>query len=286
MVTRTANRPSSASPPAMAVILAFYNKLDYLLLVLASLEMQTFKDFEVIIADDGSRPDVVDALKNYMDKSALRMVHLWHPDDGFRKNQILNHAVVQSAADYVVFVDGDCVLHPEFMADHWSKRKSRTIVAGRRVCLTPFVTRRLTPARVLDGFLQKQYWWIFFAILLEKHNNAAKGIRFTHPMLRRWADNKPRGVLGCNFSLHKADLLAVNGFDTRYVGPGMGEDSDISFRLMLDGCAVRPCTHMAVQYHLYHKLLKRPMDNERLFDTVVAAGRAVTSFGIREMGLT
>ena len=49
--------------PQATVIAAFYNKIDYLRLVLAGFETQSEKDFEFIVADDGSKQEIVKELE-------------------------------------------------------------------------------------------------------------------------------------------------------------------------------------------------------------------------------
>ena len=80
---------------SVSVVISFYNKIEYLNLILAALERQSFRDFEVVIADDGSRPDVVSAIQLIMERSPLSIQHLWHEDKGFRKTRIFNEAVRQ-----------------------------------------------------------------------------------------------------------------------------------------------------------------------------------------------
>jgi hypothetical protein len=107
-----------------------------------------------------------------------------------------------------------------------------------------------------------------------------KGIFIRNPFLRKILNRKRRGIVGCNFSVHKKNLLSVNGFDMRYMGPGTGEDSDIEYRLNLSGIETRSFLHAGVQYHLYHKLQKRLNSNEDLFKVVQAEKARVTPVGI------
>jgi hypothetical protein len=107
-----------------------------------------------------------------------------------------------------------------------------------------------------------------------------KGLYSTNKLLLAWANRKYKGIVGCNFSLYKEDLLRVNGFDERYVLPSIGEDSDVEYRLALAGITVKPMMHLAVQYHLYHKLLPRPAVNEELFALVKKEGVAFTPYGV------
>ena len=93
--------------------------------------------------------------------------------------------------------------------------------------------------------------------LFGKSNYVEKGFYLENKFLRKTLNKKYRGLLGCNFSLYKQDILAINGFDERYEAPSIGEDSDIEFRLGLNGVKVKSLNQIAVQYHLYHKLQER-----------------------------
>jgi glycosyltransferase involved in cell wall biosynthesis len=268
--------------PSLSLIIAFYNNLSFLKLVWASLEVQSLNNFEVIICDDGSKTEVVDELHQLMNISRIPTQHLWHEDSGFRKNRIMNHGIQQAFSDYIVFIDGDCVLHPEFLREHFENKKNKTALAGRRLDLSPGISKNLTPEKIKNGYLQNNLWWIIPLISWRKDNNGPKGIYVRNPKLRKWLNQTPRGIVGCNFSLHKSDLLAVNGFDHRYEAPGTGEDSDLEFRLRLNGVKIEPFCHGAVQYHLWHKLQNRPNENEKLFKEVQNLQQAFTSYGIQQ----
>ena len=106
------------------------------------------------------------------------------------------------------------------------------------------------------------------------------GFYVTNPVVRRYFNRKERGLLGANFSVMKADLVAVNGFDERYTAPTFGEDSDVEFRLRLSGVQVIPVLNIAVAYHCHHKLLPRPEANKTLYEQVLRDGLAFTPYGL------
>lgn len=118
------------------LIISFYNKIDYLKLVLAGMERQSSNEFEIIIADDGSREEVVRELKEIMDRSSLAIKHVWQEDKGFRKCRILNKSICEAKTDYLIFIDGDCVPHKEFVREHIENRSKGVCLAGRRVNLS------------------------------------------------------------------------------------------------------------------------------------------------------
>jgi hypothetical protein len=88
--------------------------------------------------------------------------------------------------------------------------------------------------------------------------------------------------VGCNFSVHKKDLLAVNGFDMSYNKPGIGEDSDLDFRLSGIGVTPLPMCYRGVQYHLFHKLLPRSNENEAQFAELKRTKKYVTENGLAQ----
>lgn len=270
----------SVQRPQVSLFIAFYNNIKFLELVLASLEVQTFKDFELVICDDGSKPEAVSFIHNYMKKTNMLVKHIWHEDKGFHKNQMLNKGIKNCEADYIIFIDQDCVAHPQFVREHFENKKPKNILAGRRLEFSPLISNLLTSEKIKSGFIQKNLWWFLPLLMHRKDNQGLKGIFLESPVLRKLMNRKKRGVVGCNFSVNKKDLESVNGFDMRYTGPGTGEDSDIEYRLNLNGVNTESFLHAGVQYHLYHKLQKRLNSNEDLFKVVQKDKAIVTPFGL------
>ena len=268
--------------PKAAVIIAVYNRMDFLRLVFAGLEKQTEQDFEVLIADDGSGSAFVSALKAIAQQSPLCIRHFWHEDAGFRKNRILNEVVRQSKSEYLIFLDGDCIPHPEFVREHLLAAEANTCLAGRRVDLSARLTNLLTPEKIRTGYLQKPATVsaMLGDFLQRKSTFFMYGIYTRHVFLRRFFNRKDRGLLGANFSLHKATLQAINGFDERYTAPTFGEDSDIELRLRLAGTRIKSVLNMAVVYHCNHKLLSRENNSYELYLNAVKEARPFTPYGL------
>ncbi len=236
----------------ISLIISVYNRPDALALILLACERQSFQDFEIIVADDGSGPGVAGVLEQADVKRFRALRHVRQEDLGWRKNRILNSAVRIAESDYLVFIDGDCVPHHRFLEDHWRARAPRVLLCGRRVELSEDWTRAFTPEQVRSGHYQR--------IGLKGWVDAARGsalrvedgIRFPSRLIPRLLHKRDRGMLGSNFSLHGSDLWEVNGFDEEYKGPGCGEDSDLQYRLQLSGVQCRSLRHRAIQYHLWH----------------------------------
>ena len=265
----------------VSVVLAFYNRIDYLRLVLSGFERQSFRDFEIIIADDGSSPQVVEEVEKLSASFPLPVTHLWQEDKGFRKNKILNRAIVAAKSDYLLFVDADCVPHSEFVNEHFKCRQKGKCLTGRRVNLSEKITNVLTLHNIKEGFLEKKIYLLISDGIFGKSFDVEKGFHFKNDFLRKYFNKKKRGLLGCNFSIHKEDFQKINGFDERYEAPSIGEDSDVEFRLSLCGVEVKSLNNIAVQYHLYHKLQARPEENLALFEKVKREKKYFTQYGIK-----
>ncbi len=270
--------------PKASVVIAVYNRMDFLRLVFAGLEMQTEKDFEILIADDGSGSEFVDALREIMKSSPLRIRHCWHEDAGFRKNRILNEVVRQSESGYLIFLDGDCIPHPEFVREHLLAARENTCLAGRRVDLSARITLLLTPEKIRSGYLQKPATIsAMLADFMQRRSTFFMyGIYTQNPLLRRFFNRKDRGLLGANFSLPKDTLQNINGFDERYTAPTFGEDSDIELRLRLAGTRIKSVLNMAVVYHCNHKLLSRENNSYELYLNAVKEARPFTPYGLKQ----
>ena len=264
------------------VIAAFYNRLDYLKLVLAGFERQSEKNFELIIADDGSKVEVVSDIKKIQLNYSFPIKHIWHEDKGFRKNKILNKAVLESESDYLIFIDADCVPHRAFVEGHLHFSDKNTSLTGRRVNLSKKITERLTEKNVLEEFFEMKTLTLIFDGLFGESVDVEKGFYLRNKFLLRFLNRKRRGLLGCNFSLFKADLEKINRFGERYKLPSIGEDSDVQFRLELSGVKIKSINHAAVQYHLYHKLQERHSQNLQLFEEVKKSKTAFTPFGLKK----
>lgn len=248
----------------VSVIISVYNHFEWLCLILDALKMQTYKDFEIVIADDGSSPASVKELKEYIASNPeLHIIHSWHEDMGWRKNMALNKAVRATSGSYLIFMDGDCIPHPQFVEDHVRLADKGRVVAGRRIDLP----RKVSGEIERWGCLPVKYFSVISRMILKElfrlNKDAFKSLkRMIHfPISRKMvAGMKKGGILGCNFSLYLEDLKRVNGFDERYVHPGIGEDTDLDLRLCNAGVEVYKVSRAALMLHRNHSRL--PMDSE------------------------
>ncbi len=266
-----------------SLIISFYNKIEWLKLLLAALERQTFKQFEVIIADDGSSSSVLDEIPKLQAKSLLNIQHLWHPDNGFRKTVMLNKAILASRSPYIIFIDGDCIPHHRFIEDHLRLSKENRVLAGRRVNMSEHISKELSPEKIKNGILEQS----FFLSLLQnsiagKSKDVEKGIHLNSTAINILLGTYKKKILGCNFSISKNDLLDLNGFDERYRHPGVGEDTEINYRIKNKGMQVFQPKFSLVQYHLWHARLSRENEPENLLllDETLKKKYVATPYGI------
>lgn len=265
-----------------SLIIAFFQEIRALKLVLAGLERQSFKDFEVIIADDGTSNEFLPQVKELLIRLPMPVSHIWQEDKGFRKNTILNKAVQSSSTNHLIFIDMDCVPHKEFIREHVENKEDKMFLTGRRVNLSEKITRKLTPEKIRNGYLDSNLMYLILDGIVGGSKDIEKGIYIKSSLLRKFLNKKKRGILGSNFSIHKKDLLDINGFDERYIGPSIGEDSDIQYRLELNGLQINSLNNIAIQYHLYHKQKPISQNNLELFESVKKEQRIYTMYGIKK----
>lgn len=263
------------------VIISFYNNIEWLKLVFAGLSRQTHNAFDVIISDDGSNQEAVHQLNRLRTDYPFKITHVWHADNGWQKNIILNKSITTAQSEYLIFIDGDCIPHRHFVKEHLQSRKLNTLLAGRRVNLPLSVTQKVTQHKINKGYLElRGLFWSWMAQIRKKSSHNENGIYIGNKWLRSYLNKKDKGVLGSNFSIHKSDLLAVNGFDERYKLPAVGEDTDLELRLRNHGVQIQAVKHLAIQYHLYHKTLPRDPRNLKIYHENRDLKIAYTAHGI------
>lgn len=234
-----------------SLIISIYKNITDLKVVLDALAYQTEKDFEIIISEDGQDASVANFVKHY--SSPFPILHLSQPDVGWRKNQALNRAIEAANSDYLIFIDGDCVLHHCFIENHLRLADPHGIVAGKRIKLGPKFTEKLRHTPLLE--FEKGFLFKLPGLIKDKAKFIEEG-HFINPMGPFnfiASKRKMRWLKGCNFSCYKSALIAINGFDEDYQKPAIGEDIDLTWRFKGLGYKLISARNYAVQYHLHHK---------------------------------
>ncbi len=232
----------------VSVILSTYNQPSWLELVLWGYAVQTHRDFEIVIADDGSTAATADMLERMRAATGLDIKHVWHEDKGFRKCRILNLALVEATGDYTIFSDGDCIPASDFVATHVEYAAPERFLSGGIVRLPMALSKQITREDVVAQQTTSLRWlterglkWNKQCLLLAGGSLGATFDLIT-PTEATWN--------GHNASGWKSDLLEVNGFDER-MGYG-GEDLELGERLVNLGVYPFQIRHRAACVHLDH----------------------------------
>ncbi len=204
-----------------SLVITTYNWKEALELVLLSVLKQTVHPDEIIIADDGSREDTKALINKFIKTSNINIIHSWQEDDGFRASASRNKAIAKASGEYIVLIDGDMILHQDFIKDHLLYASPNHFVQGSRILLTQNKTE--------DVFLSKTVDFSFFESGLQNRKNRLK-LNLLTKMFSK-SNKNLKGIKTCNMAFFKVDCMSVNGFNEDFVGWGR-EDSEFAVRLL------------------------------------------------------
>jgi glycosyltransferase involved in cell wall biosynthesis len=232
------------------LVIATYNKPAYLATILDALAGQAVLPDTVCIADDGSDERTAIVIERFGNRCPdIQIRHVWHKDLGFRKTHILNQAVQTSSADYMIFIDDDCLMHPRFIQRHLKLAKESRFLTGSVIRLDAVLSADLLRRRVCawtpegrplfwrpSGMSERLKSMPFDPYLMGILDRLS-------PVRCSWA--------GGNASTFRSNILLVNGFDTRMAYGG--EDKEFGARLTNAGVKGRHIRYSAPLYHLEHE---------------------------------
>ena len=202
--------------PLISVVITTYNRSDALLAVLRGLAAQTDRNFEVVVADDGSRAEHQQAVLQAGVSKTLQLTHVWHPDVGFTASRVRNRGVAAARGDYVVLMDGDCVPEVDFIAQHRRLAHAGHFVNGSRVLLSPELTEQVVQDRVSILGRSAGYW--LAQRLQGRASKLSHLLRLPDGAYRCHAQFSWKGIRSCNMGVWRSDYERVNGFDESFVG--------------------------------------------------------------------
>ncbi|WP_304206469.1 glycosyltransferase [Fusobacterium perfoetens] len=222
----------------ISLIIPAYKKIDFLEAVLESINYQTYRNFEVIVAeDDNTLEEFIQTIRK---KLNYTLFHIQQKDEGYQRNKALNNGVKISSGELIVVVDQDCMLHPKFLEAYATNYEKADLFTGRRVNLGKKFTEKV---------LEKRQRKISLLSLLVSNSSLKK---FPDAIYLPWLNLKRNTrVLGSNFGIRRELLLKINGFDEDYIGYGL-EDVDLDKRCYFVGARRISMKNKAIQYHLYH----------------------------------
>lgn len=265
----------------VSVIMSTYDQPEWLEKVLWGYAFQTFRDFEVVVADDGSGPETARVIQTLRPELEAPLRHIWHEDRGFRKCEILNKAILATEGEYLVFTDGDCIPRLDFLENHHRLAEPGRFLSGGALRLSANLGRRLTTEDIRHGrFADFRWMRANGAPLTRRLLRYAVGPRMARA-LDRITPTAPTWN-GGNSSGWRSDVIAANGFDER-LGYG-GEDREFGERLENAGVRGKQVRHRALVVHLEHgRGYDRPeviRANEAIRRETVRQGRTRTEYGL------
>jgi len=234
----------------ISVIVTTYNRPDALRAVLAGLLAQTDLGCEVIVADDGSRDDTRRLVEGLATGAPIQVHHVWQEDRGFRAGAARNRAAAVASGDYLLFLDGDCIPRPDWIAQHRRLAEPGWMVAGNRILLSERFTRHVLERGEAVHLWNFGRWRL--AQLAGHINRTLPLRRLALGPLRKLAARRWQRVRTCNLGVWAADFRAVNGFDEQFEGWGF-EDSDLAVRLLNHGVRRKEGAFATGVLHLWHR---------------------------------
>jgi glycosyltransferase involved in cell wall biosynthesis len=263
-----------AGPGSVEVVVSTYNNPHALDLALCALRRQSIADFKLCIADDGSGKTTRDLVNAWAEVFGPRLRHIWHADHGFRKNRILNKAIASSTAEYLIFLDGDCVPGRVFVERHLALSKPGRFCTGGVIRLDAPTSNAVARDQIESGEVFTPQWLSAHQALDSLSNRLKAGLypawmsglaENLTPVSKTWN--------GGNSSTWRINLIKVNGFDENF---GYGaEDIELGFRLNNAGIRGRHLRYTAPVLHLEHERdYADPAGKEKNKETALQARKA------------
>lgn len=254
-----------------SLLISTYNWPQALELVLLSVMNQTEQPDEILIADDGSAEETKNLIEDFKKKLIVPIRHFWHEDKGFRKSIILNKAIAAAKCEYIIQVDGDCIMHRHFVRDHKALAQPNTYLYGSRVNIQQDYLPELFGSKKINfGFFDK-------GIKKRTRNLRIPALASLYKVTGEVSDK----MRGCNVSFWREDVLAVNGYNEEFEGWGR-EDSELVIRMMNKGVRGRRLRYRGIVYHIWHQVKdqSRFEINDRLQEETMAKSTTWCENGI------
>jgi len=263
-----------------SVIISTYNLPNYLKLVLNALKDQDVSDFEIIIADDGSKPDTRALIADMQPNFPIALHHVWQDDIGFRVATIRNKAAAISKGEYLIFIDGDCIPLTNFVRRHIALAEKNWFISGKRSFANKRFTNLVLANKVSD--IHKFTLWQLFRLCCNHYcNRFFSFIYLPFNKIRKIRPTKWKGAQTCNLAVWKSDFIAINGFDEIYNGWGY-EDSDLVIRLIRNGTFRKNGNYATSIVHLWHEANDKSsiLRNKTLLNEILKSNRIRAKIGM------
>jgi|688.fasta_scaffold11353_14 glycosyltransferase involved in cell wall biosynthesis len=243
--------------PTCSLVISTYNWPDALRLCLLSVMEQTILPDEIVICDDGSGSETNRLIEGFKLLFKIPILHVWQPDEGFQLARIRNKGFAAANGDYLIQIDGDLILHKNFVKDHLHFCQTNCFATGSRVLLSQETTSALIKQESIAiatyeansrNFFNRLRIPALHGLLAERYKNKGKHKYY---------------VKGCNMAFWKSDILKVNGYNESFTGWGR-EDSELAIRLINAGVKKRFLKFGGISFHLFHAEASREMEQKNI----------------------
>ena len=260
-------------PLRLSLAITTYERPSALAAVLRSALAQRDRPAEILVADDGSGATTREVVATLAREAPVPVRHLWQAHEGYRVTRLRNLAIAAASGDYLVFVDGDMVLHPCFVRDHRRLARRGWFTQGVRIALDAAATAAL----LADPLALPGPWSAGLGRLRRLYGVYSPPLQ---RMLRR-AANGLVAIKGCNQGFWRDDLLAANGFEERIEGWGP-EDKELCARLRHLGLRRQTLLGGGIAWHLDHPPASRERRaaNQRVLERTLAQRRTRAELGV------
>lgn len=232
-----------------SVLISTYNSPVWLQKVLWGYFVQSRRDFELVIADDGSSDETREMLAAMAPGSPVPIVHVWQPDEGFQKCRILNKAIAVAQGERILLTDGDCVPRRDFVDVHTRLAQPDRFLTGTYFKLPLDLSRALTQGDIVGQQAFRAFW-------LMRH-----GLPFTSKLLKlivtspwdEWLNRfTPAAPTwnGHSASCLRSQAIQINGFNEDMQYGGL--DVEFGLRLRHVGIEPRHIRYSTITLHLDH----------------------------------
>jgi glycosyltransferase involved in cell wall biosynthesis len=243
-----------------SLIICTYNWPQALELVLLSVMKQSVLPDEVVIADDGSEDATSIVIGKYSNLFSVPIIHSWQEDVGCRIPHSRNRAIARANYEYIIMIDGDTIIHRDFIKDHKRFAQKGIYIQGSRVLLQNNFSKNVLKT---NNFVKPSYF-------SKDSRNKLNMLRlpFLTYLNKYFKTQTLKRIRGCNFSMFKNEIIKVNGFNEDFVSWGR-EDSEFVQRLYNAGIKKQLLKFSGIQYHLFHRQSKPHLDNDMILESTI-----------------
>lgn len=236
------------APSRVSVIITTFKRWDILQLTLAALAQQTWKDFEVIVVDDGSNDGTWEHLQAWREQHQelpeLKIFTQENTGQGIARNNALTHA----KGELALFIGDDIIPDPNFIQQHVQRHRD----VGMPCAVVGYTEWDRSAMRVSP--------------LLEYVNEA--GQQFGYRYMKDGDDVPYTCFYTSNVSV-PLDIIGIQPFDPAFRTYGW-EDIDVGYKLSKRGLRI-------IFNRLAHARHLHPMDMKDFFQRQVKVGRAISA---------